>query len=134
MPWLGQSLVGTTDTDYFENHGEAHAKTDDINDLLESIRPFIHINLEDVRYSYAGVRALAPEEGPSSLISRKHLIVDEAAAGTPGLIGIVGGKVTGYKAIAEEAGNAECSTLGVRRESRTKYTPARILRANGLRA
>jgi glycerol-3-phosphate dehydrogenase len=124
VPWLGRSLVGTTDTDFFEDPDEVKAQPGDIKYLLNSIQPFIpSINGNQVLYSYAGVRALAPDEGAPSSISRMHLIVDEAKNGIHGLISIIGGKITGYRAIAEQAVDMACAKLGVRRDCKTAATP-----------
>ncbi len=124
VPWLGQSLVGTTDTDYAEDPGEAKAQADDVRYLLETMRPFMaSIDPARIYYSYAGVRALVPDEGKPSSISRMHLITDEAGNGTPGLISIIGGKITGYRAIAEKAVDLVCAKLGMRRDCRTAITP-----------
>lgn len=124
IPWLGQSLVGTTDTDYSEDPDEARPQTDDIRYLLESIRPFIpSINRNQVSYSYAGVRSLVSDEGAPSSVSRMHHIEDETAGGMPGLISIVGGKITGYRAIAQKAVDMACARLGLRRDCTTAHTP-----------
>jgi glycerol-3-phosphate dehydrogenase len=124
IPWLEQSLVGTTDTDYREDPGEAAATADEIRYLVESIRPFVpSMSRDEIRYSYAGVRALVPEEGKPSSVSRMHRILDEERNGTPGLISIIGGKITGYRAIAEEAVDVVCDKLGIRRGCRTASTP-----------
>jgi glycerol-3-phosphate dehydrogenase len=124
VPWLGQSLIGTTDTDFSQDPGEAAADPVDIKYLLDSVRLFIpSLDISQIRYSYAGVRALVPEPGKRpSAISRMHQIVDEAANGAPGLISVIGGKITGYRAIAEQAVDLACSKLGRRRICRTEST------------
>jgi len=102
----------------------ASATVDEVGYLLESVRPFISsISRRQIHYSYAGVRALVPEQGEPSSISRMHLILDEERNGTPGLISIIGGKITGYRAIAEEAVDMVCAKLGIRRDSRTGSIP-----------
>jgi glycerol-3-phosphate dehydrogenase len=124
VPWLKQSLVGTTDTDYRGDPGQAEANADEVRYLLESIRAFVpSISRHGVLYSYAGVRALVPEEGEPSLVSRMHLVLDEERNGTPGLISVIGGKITGYRAIAEEAVDMACAKLAVRRDCRTAAIP-----------
>jgi len=124
VPWLGQSLIGTTDTDFLQDPGKAAADSADIKYLLDSVRLFIpSLDRSRIRYSYAGVRALVPEPGKKpSAISRLHLIADEAVNGAPGLISVIGGKITGYRAIAEQAVDLACIKLGVRLASSTEST------------
>lgn len=119
IPWLGYSWIGTTDTDFGGDPGEARATPEDAEYLLRSTRPFLpELSTEDVFWSNAGVRALVAKAGSESSVSRLHRIVSE-----PGLVSIAGGKITGYRAIAEEAVDQVCRQLGVRRESATAATP-----------
>ncbi len=105
IPRSGQTWIGTTDTDYAGDPADAHATRGDVDYLLASVRPmFPGLRLEDVRYTTAGVRALVRERGRPSAVSRMHKIVDDLPA--PGIISILGGKITGYRAIAEEAVDA----------------------------
>ncbi len=109
VPWNGFSLIGTTDTDYHGDPGDAAADEDDVRYLLaESGRAFPKAPFHRVHYTWAGVRALVRTEGvKEGEVSRKHEIHDhERRDGVPGLLSVVGGKVTGYRAIAEEVVNA----------------------------
>jgi glycerol-3-phosphate dehydrogenase len=74
-------------------------------------------------YTTAGVRALVMQRGSESSVSRMHKVVDGEVAGVPGLISIMGGKITGYRAIAEEATDLICRRLGIDRRSTTADTP-----------
>ncbi|MBW8868702.1 MAG: hypothetical protein JF610_15485, partial [Acidobacteria bacterium] len=74
-------------------------------------RMFPHLTLADVLYTTAGVRALVREQGRPSAVSRMHTIVDDVPA--RGTVSILGGKITGYRAIAEEAVDAVCRRLRV---------------------
>src|SRR5260370_42260201 len=56
--------------------------------------------------------------GRESSISRRHRIVAE-----PGLVSVLGGKITGYRAIAEDATDAVCRQLGVERPCHTAQQP-----------
>jgi len=124
VPWLGQSLIGTTDTDYSEDPGDVRAQIDEVNYLLKSISPFIpSISRERILYSYAGVRALVPEDGAPSSISRMHRVIDETQNGSPGVLSLIGGKITGYRAIAEQSVDMACALLGLRRECKTADAP-----------
>jgi glycerol-3-phosphate dehydrogenase len=105
IPWLGYSLVGTTDTDYRGDPTDAAADEADVEYLVEEARrAFPSGQFDEIYYTYAGVRALVRIEHVSEgKVSRKHALHDHARRdGVPGLVSVVGGKVTGYRAIAEE--------------------------------
>ncbi|MGE0452455.1 MAG: glycerol-3-phosphate dehydrogenase/oxidase [Vicinamibacteria bacterium] len=124
IPWLGYTWVGTTDTDFAEEPGRANATREDAEYLMRSAREFLPaLASEQALFSNAGVRALLVEEGSASSVSRQHVVIDEAGSGRPGLISVVGGKLTGYRAIAEEATNAVCRRLGIVSECRTCDRP-----------
>jgi glycerol-3-phosphate dehydrogenase len=58
-------------------------------------------------------------------VSRKHALHDHARReGVPGIVSVVGGKVTGYRAIAEEVGDLVAKRLGgSRSDSSTQRRP-----------
>jgi len=94
------TYFGTTDTDYHEKIEDVHTNLEDANYLLEAVNesfPSIHLTLEDVESSWAGLRPLIHQEGKSaSELSRK----DEIFEAENGLISIAGGKLTGYRKMA----------------------------------
>ncbi len=93
--------IGTTDTDYagpIENPPVSDVDIayllNAVNDCFKSVR----LSKEDVKSSWAGVRPLIQEEGKNpSEVSRK----DEIFISPSGLISIAGGKLTGYRIMAE---------------------------------
>jgi glycerol-3-phosphate dehydrogenase len=124
IPWLGYTWVGTTDTDFEGDPAHARANADDVAYLMESVQPFLpSLDAERIVFSNAGVRALVMKGGSESSVSRLHAIKDEAASGVPGLISVLGGKITGYRAIAEEATDRVCRALGVSRACETATRP-----------
>jgi len=119
IPWLGHSWIGTTDTDFRGDPGEARATREDIEYLLQSAAAyFTQVRPEDVFWNNAGVRALAMKPGKESAVSRRHRIISE-----PGLVSVVGGKITGYRAIAQDATDAVCRQLRARARCRTAAEP-----------
>lgn len=104
IPWLGHQLVGTTDTDFASHPDEVHADEHDVAYLQRGIRQALpHADVDTIHYTWAGIRNLVPEEGKSeSAVSRKHQVLDHAADGYPGLVSLVGGKITPYRAVTEE--------------------------------
>jgi glycerol-3-phosphate dehydrogenase len=124
IPWLGYSWIGTTDTDFAGDPADAHATAADVDYLLASVKPFFpEIDRAHILFSNAGVRALVQDEGSESSVSRQHQIVDGDEAGAPGVVAILGSKLTAYRAIAEEATDRVCKLLGVSRPCRTADVP-----------
>ncbi|WP_439442652.1 glycerol-3-phosphate dehydrogenase/oxidase [Listeria aquatica] len=94
--------VGTTDTFYDESPINPKALESDHNYVIKAINymfPDVHVTEKDVESSWAGVRPLIYEEGKDpSEISRK----DEVWFSDSGLITMAGGKLTGYRKMAEK--------------------------------
>lgn len=101
IPREGKVYAGTTDTTYTDYPINPKPTAKDRDYILEAINgmfPTVHLTAEDVESSWAGVRPLIQEEGRSpSEISRK----DEIFLSESGLISIAGGKLTGYRKMAE---------------------------------
>jgi glycerol-3-phosphate dehydrogenase len=124
IPRVGHTWLGTTDTDYSGDPAEAAATPEDVQYVVESLRgAFPALSVDDVLYTTAGVRALVMQSGTESSVSRMHKVVDADVAGVPGLVSIMGGKITGYRAIAEDATDLVCRRLGVDRRSTTAEEP-----------
>ncbi len=126
IPWEGYSLVGTTDTDYQGDPGEAKANDDDLNYLLrETQRHFPGVKLDPVYLTMAGVRPLVMAKGAKSesQVSRKHLVTDSNPGMAYGVVSILGGKITNHRATVEEAVDVVCKKLGVDARCRTRETP-----------
>jgi glycerol-3-phosphate dehydrogenase len=119
VPWLDATIVGTTDTDYDGDPADAAATEEDVRYLQEEARrAFPNAPFDDIFFTWAGVRALVREEGVSEgQVSRKHALYDhERRDGLAGVVSVVGGKITAYRAIAEEVTDLAARKLG--REAR----------------
>ncbi|MCJ8006355.1 glycerol-3-phosphate dehydrogenase/oxidase [Lederbergia wuyishanensis] len=105
IPRDGKTYVGTTDTFYKGDIQNPTPQLEDIGYLLECIQyifPTLQILRTDIESSWAGLRPLIYEEGKNpSEISRK----DEIWVSESGLITIAGGKLTGYRKMAETTVN-----------------------------
>jgi len=115
IPWLGYSLVGTTDTDFHGDPAEAAASHEDVEYLVEEARrAFPNGQFDQIHYTYAGIRALVRMESTSAgKVSRKHALHDHGRReGIDGIVSVVGGKITGYRALAEEVGELVARKLG----------------------
>lgn len=95
------TYIGTTDTDYHGDINKVRTERADVEYLINGIRhifPEVSLNLHDVESSWAGLRPLIEEEGKTaSQLSRK----DEIFESESGLLSIAGGKLTGYRKMAE---------------------------------
>jgi len=124
IPWLGYSLNGTTDTDFTDDPATAHATSEDVDYMLRSVTEYFPtLDTARIYFSNAGVRALVKEEGSASSVSRRHRIEDGARSGPKNLISVLGGKITGYRAIAEEVVDAVCAKLDVNVPCSTSSNP-----------
>jgi glycerol-3-phosphate dehydrogenase len=125
IPRAGLTWIGTTDTDFEGDPSEARATRGDVEYLIESVRGlFPALRIEDVLYTTAGVRALVRQSGRESSVSRMHKVVEGEPVAPPGVISVLGGKITGYRAIAEEVTDAVCRRLGAEnRRAVTADTP-----------
>jgi len=120
IPWLGYTWVGTTDIDYEDDPSDVAATPAEIQYLRKSVEPFVG-SLGDVLFTNAGVRALVRREGHASAVTRSHQVVAEQDP--VGLVSIIGGKLTGYRAIAAEATGRVCRLLDHRARSVTAKEP-----------
>jgi len=101
IPRDGKAYVGTTDTFYKEDPVNPAMTVKDRTYILNAINymfPSVNVTESDVESSWAGVRPLILEDGKDpSEISRK----DEIWESESGLVTIAGGKLTGYRKMAE---------------------------------
>lgn len=99
------TYVGTTDTNYEGDINQVFTTREDALYVLHGITstfPTILLTLNDIESSWAGLRPLIHEEGKSaSELSRK----DEIFISESGLISIAGGKLTGFRKMAERVVN-----------------------------
>ena len=105
IPWRQFSLVGTTDTDFEGDLDRLSATRQEVEYLIQETRrvfPTARVRVEEIAYTYAGVRPLTFEEGKSaSAVSREHKAIPEGETGT--FLSITGTKLTCYRSLAEEA-------------------------------
>ncbi|XCF06395.1 glycerol-3-phosphate dehydrogenase/oxidase [Tamlana crocina] len=97
------TYVGTTDTNYSGNLNRVVATKQDVEYLINAVNNTfnqLNLTLSDVESSWAGLRPLIHEDGkaPSELSRKDELFISES-----GLISIAGGKLTGYRKMAQRA-------------------------------
>ncbi|UTI63191.1 glycerol-3-phosphate dehydrogenase/oxidase [Paraconexibacter antarcticus] len=108
LPWLGGTLIGTTDNDYDESatpNGLDHIAPDpgDIEYLLDATNSYFGSSLtpSDLTGAFAGVRPLISTGDPKKSvdISRKAELYETSS----GMITITGGKLTTWRRMAKMA-------------------------------
>jgi glycerol-3-phosphate dehydrogenase len=120
IPWLGHSMVGTTDTAYTGDPAHPCPLDDDVDYLLRHLSRYLAVG--DVRpvSAFAGLRALAAaDNGSTAKASREHVI----RRPYPGYVQVAGGKLTTYRRIAADAADMVASDLGLRAGSPTAELP-----------
>jgi glycerol-3-phosphate dehydrogenase len=101
LPWLGRTLVGTTDNDYEGELEHVRPSAEDIDYLLQAINEFFGAALGpgDLAGAFAGVRPLISTGDPKKSvdISRKAELYETSS----GMITITGGKLTTWRRMAK---------------------------------
>ncbi len=124
LPWLGRSLVGTTDNDFEGALADHHVPpaAQDIAYLLDACNEYFGTRLKpsDLTGAYAGVRPLISTGDPKKSvdISRKAELYETSS----GMVTITGGKLTTWRRMAKmavdrlverEARDAPCRTHAI---------------------
>lgn len=106
LPWKGRTLIGTTEVDHTTGPDDVHPTEEEIEGLLRSASAHLAIpplQRDQVLHAFAGVRALRSiEEDDPGRVPRDAEIREDA----PGLLGVLGGKYTTYRAVAERVVDA----------------------------
>jgi glycerol-3-phosphate dehydrogenase len=101
IPWLGHTLVGTTDNDYEGPLDHVKPSASDIHYLLDAVNRFFGSALgsADLSGAFAGVRPLISTGDPKKSvdISRKAELYETSS----GMITITGGKLTTWRRMAK---------------------------------
>ncbi|HWM10960.1 MAG TPA: glycerol-3-phosphate dehydrogenase/oxidase [Solirubrobacteraceae bacterium] len=101
LPWLGRTLIGTTDNDYEGDLERVQPSEADVGYLLEAVNAFFAASLTpgDIAGAYAGVRPLISTGDPrkSVDISRKAELYETSS----GMVTITGGKLTTWRRMAK---------------------------------
>jgi glycerol-3-phosphate dehydrogenase len=101
LPWLGHTLVGTTDNDYEGPLDHVKPSPEDVGYLLDAVNAFFgsDIGPERLTGAFAGVRPLISTGDPKKSvdISRKAELYETSS----GMITITGGKLTTWRRMAK---------------------------------
>lgn len=125
LPFSGNLLAGTTDTAFSGDPGSAEALPEEVAYLEQGalrVLPGSSLFAGKALYTYAGVRPLLKGKGATeSRMSRKHGVFREGPGGR--FITVAGGKLTTFRAMAEDAVDAAVQVLGRRAGCSTREAP-----------
>ena len=121
LPWPRYTIIGTTDLDASPDD-EVRATEEEVRYLIDSANglvPRAALTFDDVVSSWAGLRPLlASQTDDPSARSREERVEQEGPIYT-----IAGGKLTGYRVMAEKLGARVARDLG--RGNGSKHSPTR---------
>ena len=115
IPWMGRYMLGTTDIRFEDDPDLARCDADEMAYILGEVNtlvPGANLTPDDVLYTFSGVRPLpyAPDKSESA-VPRTH-ILHEHGEGLKGVVTVVGGKLTTYRQLAQDAVDDAFRRLG----------------------
>jgi glycerol-3-phosphate dehydrogenase len=123
LPWLGRTLLGTTDNDYEGSLEHVPPSPDDVEYLLGAASDFFDLQLSpaDLTGAYAGVRPLISTGDPKKSvdISRRAELYETSS----GMLTITGGKLTTWRRMAKMTVDRIVDRDGREAPSRTHEIP-----------
>jgi glycerol-3-phosphate dehydrogenase len=125
IPYEGRfTLIGTTDVDYDADAAAASASSDEVQYLCAMASRYFARTLDpnEVVHSYSGVRPLLEDEaGDASSTTRDYWLELNTEAAP--LLSVLGGKITTYRKLAEEALHTLAPHFGTPTEGWTHDAP-----------
>ncbi len=128
IPWQDYYLIGTTDIPFKGNLDKVCIDKTEIDYLINEANRILKskkIIKDEILFSYSGVRPLPYVENKSpGSITRKHIIFDHESDGIENFISVIGGKLTTYRNLSEQAVNLVYKKLGKEKVAcKTKIIP-----------
>jgi glycerol-3-phosphate dehydrogenase len=115
VPEASRTIIGTTDTDFRGDPDEVFTDAADVEYLLACANhyfPDAKLASGDILATWAGLRPLVAPDGDglsASQVSREHRLLSR-----PGLLTIIGGKLTTYRRMSAQVVEAAFEQLGRR--------------------
>jgi glycerol-3-phosphate dehydrogenase len=114
IPWLGNYLIGSTDKRFYGDLDSVSADEEELEYILyetNKVLPNCGLTRDSIYYWYTGVRPLPYVDAERTAdISRRHDIHDHAPK-VEGLISVIGGKLTTFRALAKHTLKAISSKI-----------------------
>ena len=128
LPWLGKTLVGTTD-DAAELQDNPTASDREIDYIIKHMNEWLDIPIsrDNISATFSGLRPLVsdPDEQSTSGLSRDHVILNDK-----GMISLTGGKWTTWRRMAEDCMDQVVADAGLKAGPCRTHN-ARLPGANG---
>lgn len=105
IPWLGHTLVGTTDIAASNAEIDPHASDEEVDYIIATLNRYLErsVSRDDVLAAWAGLRPLVKRSKKrTARLSREHAITVSRS----GLVSITGGKWTTYRKMAQDTVDA----------------------------
>lgn len=111
LPWLGKTLVGTTD-DPAELSDQPQASQPEVDYIIKHINEWLDepVSHSDISATFSGLRPLVsdPDESSTSGLTRDHVVLQDK-----GLFSLTGGKWTTWRRMAEDCMDIVVKTKGL---------------------
>lgn len=121
MPWHGKTLIGTTETAYFGEPANTQPTSVEKDYLREVYRHYFNGD-DTVLESFSGLRVLP--RSPHNFFHRPRDTILYPAPGNKRLLTLYGGKLTGYRATAQEVmNNIKAALPAVKKRADTACLP-----------
>ena len=105
MPWQGGMMIGTTETPYRGDPGQVQPLPAEEEYLLDVARRYLttcrNLTRADITMRFAGLRVLPAARGAAFNRSRETIYTTDRDV-RPRVLGIYGGKLTGWRAAAAQ--------------------------------
>lgn len=113
IPQGGMTLVGPTDTATDRDPDRLVPSEEEKRCLLASVKRYFPSFPERYARVIVGARPILGQTGSEKLLSRDFEVLDHSVCdGAPGFVTVAGGKMSDFRLMAQEAGEAVCRLLG----------------------
>ncbi len=109
-PWYQQTMIGTTETHYQGDPAKVVPTEHELDYLQNIARHYFPAYDDSIISSFAGVRVLPVSDKSMFNRARDTLYITDQTL--PGYVGLMGGKLTGYRSVAEKTLNKVKGYLG----------------------
>lgn len=127
IPFEGQLLLGTTDTEYQDLNKEPALNQKEVDFLLDTLAPYLakRPEPEQTKAGFGGLRPLIVADNTDATKATKKLVRDHEVEldETSGLISLLGGKWTTYRLMAQDTIDKVCEQIGENRPCKTATYP-----------